>query len=329
MRVAVFWLTIPVVVGVTLSAPELAALPRTAGEGRVFNQNPEEVGTVKWERSHDAALAAARKSGKPVFALFQEVPGCAGCKQFGRDVMAHPLIAEAVEDLFTPLLIHNSKGGPDREILDRYKEPAFNYQVVRFLDGNGHDIIPRQDRVWTADGIAARMIETLEKAGRPVPEYLRLLKSEKTEGLLTAAFAMACFWTGERELGAVDGVVATEAGFIDGREVTLLSYDPTVIALPDLIRAAEKVQCAQSVFVPAGEKQSLAPLRLKVQELAGYKKAPASDQKRQIQGTPLAALALRGIQATKVNAWIRTDQSRALGLLSPRQLAQLQPAAGQ
>ncbi len=314
---------------VTLGEPELAALPRTAGEAGVLNQNPEEVGTVRWERNHDAALTAARKSGKPVFALFQEVPGCAGCKQFGRDVMAHPLISEAVEELFTPLLIHNSKGGPDREILERYKEPAFNFQVVRFLDGNGRDIIPRQDRVWTTEGIAARMIETLEKAGRPVPEYLRILKSEKSEGLATAAFAMACFWTGERELGAVDGVVTTEAGFIDGREVTLVSYDPSVIAIQDLVRAAEKVQCAQVVFVPAAQKQPLAPLRLKVQELAGYRKAPASDQKRQIQGTPVSALALRGMQATKVNAWIRTDWDRARVLLSPRQLAQLQTTTGQ
>lgn len=314
---------------VTLGVAKLAALPRTAGEGGVSNQNPEEVGTVRWERNHDAALAASRKSGKPVFALFQEVPGCAGCKQFGRDVMAHPLIAEAVEDLFTPLLIHNSKGGPDREILERYKEPAFNFQVVRFLDANGNDIIPRQERVWTTDGIAARMIQTLEKTGRAVPEYLRILKSEKSEGLSTAAFAMACFWTGERELGEVDGVVHTEAGFIDGREVTLVGYDATVIAIQDLIRAAEKVQCAQVVYVPPAQKQALAPLRLKVQELAGYRKAPASDQKRQIQGTPLTTLSLRGAQATKVNAWIRTDQDRALGLLSPRQLAALKLPTGQ
>ena len=67
-----FWLTIPVAACVTLGAPELAALPRTVGESKVLNQNPEEVGTVRWERNHDAALAAARKSGKPVFALFQD-----------------------------------------------------------------------------------------------------------------------------------------------------------------------------------------------------------------------------------------------------------------
>ena len=34
-----------------------------------------ELGTVKWTRDHDAALARAAKTGKPVFVLFQEVPG--------------------------------------------------------------------------------------------------------------------------------------------------------------------------------------------------------------------------------------------------------------
>ena len=36
---------------------------------------PVEIGTVKWNRDHDAALKLSAKSGKPVFLLFQEVPG--------------------------------------------------------------------------------------------------------------------------------------------------------------------------------------------------------------------------------------------------------------
>lgn len=36
---------------------------------------PKELGTVRFERDLDAALAAAKASGKPVFLLFQEVPG--------------------------------------------------------------------------------------------------------------------------------------------------------------------------------------------------------------------------------------------------------------
>ena len=34
-----------------------------------------ELGTVKWGRDMDAALETSKESGKPVFALFQEVPG--------------------------------------------------------------------------------------------------------------------------------------------------------------------------------------------------------------------------------------------------------------
>ena len=313
----------------TLGALGFAALPPSSGERAVQEKNPEEVGAVAWGRDLDAALLASRQSGKPVFALFQEVPGCAGCKQFGKEVMAHPLIVEAVESLFTPLLIHNNKGGKDAAILKRYEEPAWNYQVVRFLDGNGQDLIPRKDHVWTPYGIAARMGAALEKSGRPVPAYLRLLASERSDGLNRAAFAMACFWTGEKELGAVNGVVHTEAGFIGGQEVTLVSYDSAVIHVEELIAAAEKVQCAQAVYLPKDDAKGLRPLRLQVQPLDGYRKAPAADQKRQIQGTPLAALLLSGIQATKVNAWIRSEPAKALGLLSPRQLATIKMSAGQ
>jgi hypothetical protein len=34
-----------------------------------------ELGTVTWTRDHDAALALSAKTGKPIFVLFQEVPG--------------------------------------------------------------------------------------------------------------------------------------------------------------------------------------------------------------------------------------------------------------
>lgn len=36
---------------------------------------PVELGKVKWGRDLGAALKASKKTGKPVFAFFQEVPG--------------------------------------------------------------------------------------------------------------------------------------------------------------------------------------------------------------------------------------------------------------
>jgi len=37
--------------------------------------NPVEIGAVKWSRDLNASYAKAKETGKPVFLLFQEVPG--------------------------------------------------------------------------------------------------------------------------------------------------------------------------------------------------------------------------------------------------------------
>lgn len=44
-----------------------------AGENEV-NEQPE-LGDVVWERDFEKALSRSRKTGKPILALFQEVPG--------------------------------------------------------------------------------------------------------------------------------------------------------------------------------------------------------------------------------------------------------------
>ncbi len=245
-------------------------------------ENPVEVGKVKWQRDYESAMAAAKKSGKPVFLLFQEVPGCAGCKQFGRDVLSDPTVVKSIEENFIPLLVHNNQPGKDAEVLAKFGEPAWNYQVVRFLDANGRDLIPRKDRVWEADELKQRMALALEK---------------KAAGIRRVAFAQHCFWTGEMVLGGIDGVTRTEAGFLAGNEVTLVDYDPAQIALADLTRKARAAGVANRVFT----------------SLEGYRKAPESDQKRQLQGTRYARMKLTVEQATKVNAFVRTAPEQASG----------------
>lgn len=111
-------------------------------------------------------MAASKKSGKPVSLLFQEVPGCAGCKQFGKDVLSDDKVVKAIEENFTPLLIHNNKGGKDADVLKKFGEPAWNYQVVRFLDADGKDLIPRKDRVLESKQLFQRRNQALVKAGR-------------------------------------------------------------------------------------------------------------------------------------------------------------------
>lgn len=285
-------------------------------------EQPVEVGDVAWGRDLDAALAQSRKSNKPVLVLFQEVPGCAGCKKFGGEVLTHPLLVEAIEDEFEPVLVYNNKsGGKDAQLLKRFEEPAWNFQVIRFLSADGSDVIERKDRIWTLEAVAARMVEALAASGRDVPNYLKGLAPKQKPA--TAAFAMHCFWTGEHELGKIDGVVSTEAGWLDGHEVTLVRYLPEEIDLPALARRAAAVKCARKVYVDSpAERRNLAGLdglKLEVGEIGtGYRAAKASDQSKQIEALDLDKIrGLTELQRTKLNSLLRADRKQALEWLSP------------
>jgi hypothetical protein len=80
-----------------------------------------------------------------------------------------------INEFFPVLIYNNRKGGPDEKHLRRFQEPAWNYQVIRFFNAEGRDVIPRKDRIWTTSGVASRMIEAMRAANRPVPEYLNAL----------------------------------------------------------------------------------------------------------------------------------------------------------
>lgn len=298
-------------------------LPFLLCASAAFADNPIETGTVNWNRDFEAALKSSGETSKPVFALFQEVPGCAGCQKFGREVLSHPLLVEAIETEFTPTVIYNNKAGKDRELLNRFKEPAWNYQVVRFLDSKAKDIIPRKDRVWEIGPLASRMVAALEAEKRTVPKYLQALAlGDDASKIETAAFAMFCFWTGEMKLGQLDGVITTEAGWFEGHEVTLVRYRKDQISFAELTSAAAKVDCADKVYASTDEQlKTLGETRLKTGKLSkSYRRAQESDQRRQIAGTALAKLGLTPVQATKVNAWARVDGDKALSWLSPSQL---------
>ena len=59
-----------------------------------------------------------------------------------------PLLVEAIEDQFVPLLVYNNQES-DSALLKSFGEPAWNNPVLRFLDHQGRDLIPRKDGVWT------------------------------------------------------------------------------------------------------------------------------------------------------------------------------------
>lgn len=237
-------------------------------------------------------------------------------------MLSHPLLVEAMEDLWIPLAIHNNKPGADEEVLERYGEPAWNNPVVRFLDGEGVDLIPREDRVWTERGILARMIQALKATGGSVPAWLLLALEElEVEGLERATFEMHCFWQGEARLGGLDGVAATRAGWIDGREVVEVLYQPKRIALTALLDEADALECLDRVYL-TGEEQ-LEAARGRVGDRARLHEdraadAKPSDRKYHLRQSHLRHVPLTPLQATRINADLAHERAPEMRM-TPRQ----------
>ncbi len=241
--------------------------------------------------------------------------------------MSHPLLVEAIETEFVPVAIHNNKAGKDAEILKRYEEPAWNNPVMRFVDAAGKDVLPRKDRVWQTNAVALRMIAALKAAKRPVPGYLELAEIEtRTAGIQTTTFAMSCFWEGESRLGGLEGVTGTRAGWMDGREVVELRFDPKLISYTELLGQARKMNCLSEAFVRTEEHREIAAATLGASKAklvqADASDAKASDQLYYLRKSPLAKLALSPLQKTRINAALRVGGD-AKKWLSPRQRASL------
>lgn len=209
-------------------------------------KNPIELGSVHWSRSMDEALEKSRTECKPIFILFQEVPGCQTCKRYGSDVLSHPLIAEAIETHFIPLAIYNNKSGHDADVLKKYNEPAWNNPVVRIVDEKGDNLIERLSGNYSAYGLADMMTNALIKKQGKAPFYLQLLTDElmaRQRGTVTATYSMHCFWTGEALFGRVNGVIATTAGWQGSKEIVQVAYNPDVISKAQLDKIAGQSSC--------------------------------------------------------------------------------------
>ncbi len=207
------------------------------------SQSIPELGNVDWLRSYDKATAESKETGKPIFILFQEVPGCSTCVNYGQNVLTDPLLVDAIENEFIPLAIYNNKGGDDKKILDNYNEPTWNNPVVRIVDSNGKDLTDRIAGDYSINGVANGMQSALLASNRDRPEYLDLLKAEKTKNLETTYYSMYCFWTGEAAFGDREGVVATEPGWMSGKEVVKITYDPNAVTNKELDNVASRNKC--------------------------------------------------------------------------------------
>ena len=198
---------------------------------------PIELGKVAWLRDYEQALLESKKGNKPILLFFQEVPGCRSCVNYGRDVLSHPLMVEAIENEFIPLAIHNNKPGKDAEILKKYNESSWNNPVTHFVDFKGNDIISKLANNYHPISMYNKMIEALEASKKEIPEYVKLLgddlKIEYGHAAKTV-YETPCFWSGETSLAQDKGVIATKAGLIGHKEVVEVYVDTMQTSITDL-----------------------------------------------------------------------------------------------
>jgi hypothetical protein len=217
--------------------------------------------------------------------------------------------------------VYNNVKRKDAEVLSRFGERAWNNPVVRFLDVRGDDLITRKGGVYSLAGLLGRMTAALVAAGREVPGWLRLVDFEHNPAEKeTACFAMYCYWTGEKLLGALDGVLATRIGMHGRFEVVEVDFDPTVLPFEKLVRTALTLKCAGRVFARSDSQLDVA--RIIVGDAAVRSDLPVdtstTQQKHLSSRLSYWYLPLTALQATKVNSALASKEDPA-PLLSPGQ----------
>ena len=266
------------------------------------NQDPE-LGKVSWYRDYDEAMAASTKEDKPVLILFQEVPGCATCRNYGHNVLSNPLMTETIENEFVPLAIFNNNKGKDLTTLKKYNEPTWNNPVVRIVNKNGDNLVKRVASDYSVKGLYDAMLKALKAEKKVIPEYVKILGEEikinfNAQNIKETHYKMYCFWTGEKQLGSQEGVLITQAGFMNG-EVVKVKYDASKISKVEL-----------NNFAKANKMQ---PVDTN-EDFTWAKK----DEDYYLQHSQLIYLPLSQVQKTRINSALGNGQS-PLPYLSPKQ----------
>ncbi len=270
------------------------------------SEYPEELGDVQWLRSYKKALQVSKKSQKPVLILFQEVPGCATCRNYGNNILSNPILVDIIQNEFVPLAIYNNLGGDDKRILDKYDEPTWNNPVVRIVDNSGTDLLPRLAGDYSLSGILNTIKLSYTLRGIEMPAYLRLFdQTLQKDDYEVAFYEMYCFWTGESHLAGLDGVIETEPGWTNGAEVVKVIYDSSILDKAVLDAHAKSGKCKS---VSAGRDYKI-----------------DKDPQYYLKQTPYRFLPLFNTQKAKINRAIHQGTDPTLHL-SPSQIEYLELA---
>lgn len=201
-----------------------------------YNQNIE-LGRVSWYRDYDEAIILCEKEKKPILLLFQEIPGCSTCVNYGRDVLSNPLMVEIIENEFIPLAIYNNIHGKDAEILKKFNEPAWNNPVTYIIDCNGKSIVNKVANNFSPFTLYQKIVEVLALLNKEIPLYFKLLEKDlkiNFGATKQAVYETPCFWSGETTFAQHHAIYATMPGFIGSREVVTIEFDESLVTKKEL-----------------------------------------------------------------------------------------------
>lgn len=275
-----------------------------------------ELGDVKWLRDRSDALLKSRELNKPVLILFQEVPGCMTCQRFGSEILSDPLLVEAIETLFVPLCIYNNKSGADAKVLELYNEASWNNPVLRITDYSGHTI-QRLSGAYGKRAVLSFFIDTYAEIGRAPPFYLELMHEELMAlelGMKTLVIETPCFWSGEVAMGEIRGIMRSEAGWMSGREVVRIYYNPLIVDELAIVQQAKRAGVLTAVY---SEGKNF-PGDISVKPLNSFRRD--SDTKYYLQHSNLESEDLLEVQKLKLNSLIGQGNAHLVDeMVSPRQ----------
>lgn len=282
-----------------------------------------ELGSVMWQRGFDETLKKANAQNKPLFVLFDEVPGCHTVQGYSEAVLNHPAIVDVLENEFVPLYVQNNADATsdDTRVLKSFNEPSWNNPVARVVSRSGKSEA-RLANDYSLLGTARFLQQSLKSRGKRVPAYLKLVIEEeenKLQKLSRVRLSMYCFWSGEVAIGAVDGVASTKPGHLGGKEVVEVFFNSKRISFTDLLLAVKQKGLKFEVFADNQEQLEAARAVGFSATLNKKKMRHAdSDDKYQLKNSRYKRVEMSELQRMKVNADLPSHRN-PLRWLAPSQ----------
>ena len=270
----------------------------------------------------------SRRTGKPIFC---RKTGPLYSRPEDQCALSHPLVAEAVDDLFVTVTIgiEEPENSISVELLDE--------NGVVFSRPIGGELLLRSN----VSVIVERMVESLEKcvAKRPIPKYLQLLHEEETGKQKVkpsgsrirlervALFGNSDCHSGEAEFAGASGVLDVQSGLFKGRPVLQVTYASRATSFDRLLKFALARNLVTSIYYQSQDERIVAlsvtsqlkssPSLEKIDDIAQF--FPISDRSG-IRKTQLRYVPMTSLQKTRANMLIQQDLfHEATKLLSPRQ----------